>query len=136
MSSLFDDNGSFAPWDQSYLENPEQIKRLIQQLEKLKFAYAANGWFSGDEVEAIIDETIYLLEKYSTLLTEKTQTAETVSSGDKRPPAYRLDIDANKIYELHQQGKSMREIARQMGCAADTVKRRIEEIEQRLRVGD
>lgn len=44
---------------------------------------------------------------------------------EEHAPAYKHDVDNRMIYKLWKKGLSIREIAKQAGCSADTVKRRI-----------
>lgn len=48
----------------------------------------------------------------------------------KNAPAYKHNINEKLMYQLYKENVSINEIARRVGCSADTVKRRIYKIKQ------
>lgn len=106
----------FDPFDETYLETPEQVEKVLTELESIKM------WYDGNET---IYNAIYMLKQYKTMLEKDTQKLKGSSFSGIRSPAYRKDIDEDMVYNLSQQGISLRKIAKQMGCSVDAVKRRI-----------
>lgn len=125
----------------------EEAKRAIQQLEKLEkeiisYNKLNDVLFTMDEktvaelrknITGILQHYIELLQHNGSCGTTQPQKAATMlptegtgEAGRKYPPAYKENIDVEAIYRLHQQGMSMRAIAKQVGCSPDTVKRRLE----------
>lgn len=125
----------------------EKAKRAIQQLEKLEkeiisYNKLNDVLFAMDEktvaelrknITGMLRHYIELLQHNGDCGTTQSQEAATMlpiegagEAGRKYPPAYKENIDVETIYRLHQQGMSMRAIAKQVGCSPDTVKRRLE----------
>ena len=125
----------------------EEAKRAIQQLEKLEkeiisYNKLNDVLFTMDEktvaelrknITGMLRHYIELLQHHENCGATQQQKAATMLSTEKAgkeelkyPPAYKENIDVEEIYRLHQQGMSMRAIAKQVGCSPDTVKRRLE----------
>lgn len=125
----------------------EEAKRAIQQLEKLEkeiisYNKLNDVLFTMDEktvaelrknITDMLRHYIELLQHNGSCGTTQPQKAATMLSAEKAgkmelkyPPAYKVNIDVEEIYRLHQQGLSLRAIAKQVGCSPDTVKRRLE----------
>lgn len=135
----------------------EEAKRAIQQLEKLEkeiisYNKLNDVLFAMDEntvaelrknITGMLRHYIELLQHQGSCGTTQPQKATTMlptewagEAGRKYPPAYKENIDVEAIYRLHQQGMSMRGIAKQVGCSPDTVKRRLEKKQRELSNGD
>jgi len=57
--------------------------------------------------------------------THKIQANPAAFRSGESAPAFKKDIDEEKIYQLHKSGLSLNKIAKLVGCSPDTVKRRI-----------
>lgn len=129
----------------------EKVKGAIQQLDKLEKEIMRYNSLNGviftmeEETVAQLKKNITGMLKHYMELLRWTDVGLPVEKGRsigtgartaafpvqtntpicKTPPAYKADIDTEKIYQLRQQGKSMRAIARELKCSPDTVKRRL-----------
>ena len=135
----------------------EEAKRAIQQLEKLEKEIISYNklndiLFTMDEdtvaelrknITGMLRHYIELLQHHESCGTTQQQKAAAMLLTEKAgkeelkyPPAYKENIDVEEIYRLHQQGLSLRAIAKQVGCSPDTVKRRLEKKQRELSNGD
>lgn len=88
-----------------------------------------------EDVKELKDEIVPMLNDYRHWLQEyedgNIQLNKSVYMKGENAPAYKKTIDEELIYKLWKMRKSIREIARQVGCSPDTVKRRIAKMQHR-----
>lgn len=124
-----------------------EIKRAIQQLEGLEkeiisYNQLNDVTFAISEkavtglrknITGMLGQYIELLQHNESCGAAQPHKVESIclaegagATGQQYYPAYKKSIDVEKIYKLHQQGLSLRAIAKEVGCSPDTVKRRLE----------
>lgn len=132
------------------------IKKLNTAVEKLKavFEYVDRGEadpfidITYEDVKALREELELRLQKYQYFMNE-FESNNIFIYGDNEPflwsptninrgryaPAYKADLDENKMYQMWKDGTSLKEISRQFLCSPDTVKRRILKLQLRDECG-
>lgn len=102
-----------------------------------------------EDMKELRDELIPLLKDYKHWLQEyedgnmqlnidgeAVQLNQPVYGRGENAPAYKKSIDEKMIYKLWCKNISINEIARRVGCSADTVKRRMKKIQLRIERGE
>lgn len=123
-----------------------EVRKAIQDIEALEKEIINYNRLNGviftieeDDIADLKTRITTMLENYIVYLSgasmdhlwdDTIQASPSLVVKGEHAPAYRKDIDTEEIYKLYQQGISIRGIGRQMGCSADTVKRRIEKKER------
>ncbi len=132
------------------MEVAKSIKQLDNITEQLKLVFATlekakkKGYYDPfieidyDAVVKLKKTIVDMLQEYEELCnsfadgdilinteTHKIQANSAAFRSGENAPAFRKDIDEEKIYQLHKLGVSLNKIAKLVGCSPDTVKRRI-----------
>lgn len=140
--------------------SPMGIQSAIDHLEyvvkKLRYVFQLKEVEEDPFVEIGYMEIIELKDQLKDLLEEFQSSQQMFEDGElcfnfnnqpvqanpslgrmgKNAPAYRKDLDEEKMYQLWQNNMSLNEIARRMKCSPDTVKRRLLKIELAKKRGE
>ena len=138
--------GSESVGKEMNIQEVQKVKESLSMLDEFKGSCHEEPFYPTvkdlaqlqNDVAAILDRYMDFLREWgegNILFTHddasRIPNAASMGKG-KNAPAYKDNIDEEYIYRLWKENRPIREIARIVGCAPDTVKRRILKLEHRL----